>query len=234
MMSRSGKIEELVDRQGRLSEVRRRSREVGETGQRAAEGPWISVSRQAGSLGSELAVRIAEALGWRAYDREILAAIAAETRRDEVVLSRLDEQGVREFDEYLAPLIVPDDPGQARFLVEMTRVIARLAKEGKAVLVGRGANWFLTPSCGLRVRVIGSLDARVAEVARAHALSLEEAGRRVAENDAAQRAFIHQAFHRDMDDPAGYDLVLNLPDLGFDAALESVINAAKAKLSLHP
>jgi hypothetical protein len=231
-MPSARKIEELADRQGLFFEVRRRSREGEEFAARPAEGPWITVSRQAGSLGSELAVRIAGVLGWRACDREILTAIATETRSDEVVLSRLDEHGVREFDEYLAPLIVPNDPGQARFLVEMTRVIARLARDGRAVLIGRGANWFLTPTCGLRVRAISPLEARVAEVARAHQVPLEEARRRVTENDAGQRDFIRQAFHREIDDPAGYDLVLNVADMGPDAALQTVIAAAKAKLKI--
>jgi cytidylate kinase len=231
-MTSIGKTEELAARQGLFSEVRRRSREVAEADKKPAEGPWICVSRQAGSHGSELAARVAERLGWRAYDKEILAAIATETFSDELVLSRLDEHGVREFDEYLAGIIVPEDPGQARYLVGMTRVIARLARQGPAVLVGRGAGWLLTPACGLRVRLIGSMDARVAQVARDHGIPLDEARRLVAENDKAQRAFINQAFHREIDDPAGYDLFLNVPDLGFDVSLETVITAAKAKLSL--
>jgi cytidylate kinase len=231
-MSRSGKLEELVDRQGLLSEIRRRSREVAETGQKAAEGPWISISRQAGSHGYELAARVAERLGWRAYDKEILAAIATETFSDEVVLSRLDEHGVREFDEYLVGIIVPEDPGQARYLIGMTRVIARLARLGRAVLVGRGAGWLLTPACGLRVRMFGSLDPRVAEVARDLGVTLDEARRLVAENDEAQRTFIRQAFHKDIDDPAGYDLFLNSIDLGLPAAVDAVLAAAKTKLSL--
>jgi len=231
-MTSIGKTEELAARQGLFTEVRRRSREVAEPGKKPAEGPWISVSRQAGSHGSELAARVAERLGWHAYDKEILAAIATETFSDELVLSRLDEHGVSEFDEYLVGLIVPEDPGQARYLVGMTRVIARLARQGRAVLVGRGAGWLLTPACGLRVRLIGSMDARVAEVARSQGVAPDEARRLVAENDKAQRAFINQAFQREIDDPAGYDLFLNVPDLGFDVALETVVAAAKTKLSL--
>ena len=231
-MTSSRKTEEMAARQGLFTEVRRRSREVAEAGEKPAEGPWIAVSRQAGSHGSELAAKVAEKLGWRAYDKEILAAIATETFSDELVLSRLDEHAVREFDEYLVGIIVPEDPGQARYLVGMMRVIARLARQGRAVLVGRGAGWFLTPACGLRVRLIGSTDARVAEVARDHGVALDEARRLVAENDEAQRAFIRQAFHREIDDPAGYDLFLNVPDLGFDVALETIVAAARTKLSL--
>jgi cytidylate kinase len=231
-MTSTRKVQELADRQGLFTEMRRRSKDVGAPETRRAEGPWVAVSRQLGSGGTILAVRVAEELGWKAYDREILAAIAADTRSDEDLLSRLDEQGVTEFHEYLAPLIVPDDPGQARYLKEMTRVIARIAREGRAVLVGRGANWILTSSRGLRIRAVGARDARAAFLAEAEGIPLEKARKQVEENDAAQKKFIRQAFNRDIDDPAGYDLILNPIDLGLGAAVEAVLAATKAKLNL--
>jgi len=231
-MSPTGKIEELAHRQGLLSEVRRRAKGVPAEGAFPAEGPWISVSRQAGSGGSELATAVAETLGWHAYDKEILSAIATETFSDEVVLNRLDEHGVREFDEYLVGIIVPEDPGQARYLIGLTRVIARLARQGRVVLVGRGAGWILTPAFGLRVRVIGPLEARAEQIARFHSISVDEARRRVTDNDNAQRMFIRQGFHRDIEDPTGYDLILNATELGFEAAREAILSAAKAKLKL--
>ena len=231
-MTSTRKVQELADRQGLFTEMRRRSKDVGAPETRRAEGPWVAVSRQLGSGGTILAVRVAEELGWKAYDREILAAIAADTRSDEDLLSRLDEQGVTEFHEYLAPLIVPDDPGQARYLKEMTRVIARIAREGRAVLVGRGANWILTSSRGLRIRAVGARDARAVFLAEAEGIPLEKARKQVEENDAAQKKFIRQAFNRDIDDPAGYDLILNPIDLGLGAAVEAVLAATKAKLNL--
>jgi hypothetical protein len=225
-------MEGLAARQGLLSEVRRRSRDVPAPGPRAAEGPWITISRQLGSYGAPLADRVAESLGWKAYDREILAAIAAETRSQEVLLERYEEHAVREFDEYLAPLIVPDDPGHARYLVELAAVIVRIARQGRAVLVGRGAHWVLTPERGLRIRTVGDFDARVAVVSRLEDAPLDEARRTVSENDRAQRAFIRQTFHKEIDDPSGYDLVLNVVDMGLDAACQAVLAAAKAKLAL--
>jgi hypothetical protein len=47
----------------------------------------------------------------------------------------------------------------------------------------------------------------------------EEARRLVEENDEAQRAFIRQAFRQDVDDPAGFDLVVNVLGLGLPAAV---------------
>lgn len=231
-MTSTRKVLELADRQGLFTEVRRRSQDSVTPEGRRAEGPWVSVSRQLGSGGSVLAARVAEVLGWKAYDREILAAIAADTRSDENLLDRLDERGVTEFHEYLAPLIVPDDPGQARYLKEMMRVIARLAREGRTVLVGRGANWILTPACGLRVRCVGAHGARAAVLAEFEGIPLEKARKRIDENDFEQKKFIRQAFNREIDDPAGYDIFLNPLDLGLSAAVDAVVAAAKAKLSL--
>jgi len=231
-MTSSRTVEGLADRQGLFSEVRRRSKDASPRDVLSKEGPWISISRQLGSGGSVLAARVAELLGWKSYDREIVTAIANGTHSQVVLLDRFDERGVPQLDEYLTPLIVPDDPGQARYLIEMTRVIGRIAQEGRAVLVGRGANWFLTPSCGLRVRAFGALESRVAALAQVTGLNLEEARRRCETNDASQRSFIKQGWNRDIDDPAGYDLILNPLELGLPAAVEAVLAAARTKLAL--
>src|SRR5450756_2661063 len=97
---------ELADRQGRFKEMCRRATEDSSARPAQAEGPWIALSRELGSGGGERAVLLGAALGWRIYDREILQAVAAETRRDASTFERFDEKGVRTFVEYLAPFIL--------------------------------------------------------------------------------------------------------------------------------
>jgi cytidylate kinase len=222
---------EAADRQGRFREVRRLSEQ--ETPHRAvAEGPWIALSRELGSGGGELARLLGEALGWRVFDRELLSAVAAETHHDTLALERFDEKGVGELGEYLAPLILHDDPGQARVLVGLRLVIQRIGREGKAVVVGRGANFVLHPAGGLRIRAVGTPAERAEALARSAGIAVHEARRRIAESDAAQRAFIRQAYQREIDDPAAYDLVLNPLSLGLPTATATVLAAARAKLGL--
>lgn len=134
--------------------------------------------------------------------------------------------------EYIAPLILHDDPGQARVLAGLRHVILRIGREGRAVLVGRGANFLLRPAGGLRVRTVGPAAERAETLARVEGIAIDEARRRVAESDAAQRAFVRQAFQRDIEDPAGYDLVLSPLALGLPAAAAAVLAAARAKLGL--
>jgi len=222
---------ELADRQGRFTEMRRRATED-PAGPAQAEGPWIAVSRELGSGGGELAVQVGAALGWRIYDREILQAVAAETRRDEWTLERFDEKGVRPFGEYIAPLIIPTDPGQSRYLIDLARVVQRLGREGRAVLVGRGANFILNPAHGLRVRAVAPVADRVDALARDLGLAPDEARRRVEASDAAQREFVWQAFQREIEDPAGYDLVVHPRALGMAATVAAILAAARAKLGI--
>ncbi len=221
----------LADRQGLLREVRRLS-ESKLTRRSVAEGPWIALSRELGSGGCELARLVGGALGWRVFDRELLSAVAEETHHDPIALERFDEKGVRDFGEYLAPFILPDDPGQALVLVGLRHVIQRIGSEGKAVLVGRGANFVLHPSGGLRVRAVGTPAERAEILARAEGITVHEARRRVTASDAAQRAFVRQAYQREIEDPAGYDLVLSPLALGLPAAAAAVLAAARAKLGL--
>jgi cytidylate kinase len=221
---------ELADRQGRFTEMRRRATEGPPAGPAQAEGPWIALSRELGAGGGELAIQLGAALGWRIFDREILQAVAAEERRDEWTLERFDEKGVRAFGEYIAPLIIPADPGQSRYLVDLTRVVRRLGCEGHAVLVGRGANFILDPTRGLRVRAVAPAADRAKALAHDLGLAPDKARRRIAASDAAQRDFVWQAFQREIEDPAGYDLVVHPRALGLPAAVAAILAAARAKL----
>lgn len=223
---------ELTERQGLLTEMKRRSKGAPEPVAATREGPWIAVSRQLGSGGDAVPARLGSALGWNVYDREILAAIAAGTHRAEGVLERFDEKGVREIGEYIAPLILPEDPGQARYLAELVRVAHQLGRSGRAVLVGRGVNFLLDARFGLRVRCIGPAEERAAALQRAESLTRRDALRRIEQSDEAQRIFVKQAFQRDIEDPAGYDLVLQPLALGLPATVDAILAAARGKLGL--
>jgi hypothetical protein len=222
---------EAAARQGLFAEVRRLS-EQRAPHVRVTEGPWIALSREIGSGGLELARLVGEELGWRVLDRELLSAVAEETHHGVPALERFDERGVLEVGEYFAPLILHDDPGQALVLTSLKQVIQRIGREGKAVFVGRGANFVLHPAGGLRVRAIGTPAERAEVLARAAEIAVHEARRLVTESDAAQRAFVHQAYQREIDDPAAYDLVISPLAMGLTAAAATVVAAARAKLGL--
>jgi cytidylate kinase len=234
-MPHARSVELIVERQAKLWEERRAlSRAGGEAARRAlvhlSEGPWISLSRQLGTGGAEFGQRLGERLGWQVYDHEILQRIAQQTHTTERILARLDEHAVGSLRDILAHFMLTGASDQAAFLREMTRVIFALGRQGKAIIRGRGANWLLDQRFGLRLRLIAPPDVRVERLAKHDGLPAEEAERRVREHDADLQAFIRQVFHRDIDDPLGYDLILNMATLPVDAAVEATLAALSRKL----
>lgn len=236
-MAGGAQIEQIIERQARFWEVRRRlAAEGGEAAKRAlahlSEGPWVTVSKQLGSNGVELARELGRELDWQVFDREIVASIAAQTKMRDAVLSRLDERAISAFNDYLAQMLVPNDPGQLAYLAKLVSVIWGLARQGNAIILGRGANWFLNARFGLRLRTIAPLEIRAARVAREEGIGLAEAGRKIKEHEAKQAAFIRQVYGREIDDPLGYDIVLNTGDVELGVATRIALQALRAKLGL--
>lgn len=233
-MVRNPKTEALVEHQALWRQLKEAAGVLDDarTGVAQHEGPYVTVSRQLGTGGTELARLIAAPLGWKVVDREIIAAIAAQGAGSLHSVSQRDEHAAGIFDDYLSHLLVPDDPGQAGYLRAMACALAAFAREGRVVIVGRGANWILDPGAGLRLRVIAGVRFRIARI-REHepALREDDARARLARHDADQRRFVKQTFGREIDDPAGYDLVFNVETLPLAAAAHVAVAAVTQKLA---
>jgi cytidylate kinase len=196
-----------------------------------SEGPWITISTQLGAGGRELAARLGERLGWQVFDKQILQEIAKSTSAREKVLSRLDEHAVGVFEDFATHLFVPGNLGHSAFVLEMMRVVWAIARQGQAIMLGRGANWLLDPSYGVRVRAIAPVETRVEWLQRTQAMSATDAIQRVEADQADRARFMRQVYKRDIDDPLGYDLVVNLGTIGLEPAVELVTAALAPKLT---
>ena len=234
-MNKTSDIDKIIERQMRFWEIRGRlADEGGAAAEDAlahlAEGPWITLSKQQDSGGLELAERLSKATGWQAFDREICSAIARNTKTREAVLSRLDERAIGGFHDYVSQMLVPDAVGRIAYLQELVHVIWGLARQGNAIIVGRGANWFLNPAHGLRVRILSPFEERAQRFAEREGISNDDARRRLPELDDEQIAFIRQVYNRDINDPSGYDMVINLEEMGLGTAESIVLTALHLKL----
>jgi len=233
-------LDRLVERQMRAVAIRRQAAHEAARAARGpersaphpAEGPWLTVSKQLGSRGTEIARRVGENLGWHLFDREIVQAIAARTHTREKLLAKLDEHAPGIFEELMARLI-PQALTPSDFEREMVQVIWALGRHGSAILLGRGANWLLDPRCGLRVRIVASETERARRVAEREEIGAAEALHRVREDEERRAAFVRKVFRRDLDDPLGYDVVLNSDALTTETTAEIILTALRKKLD-HP
>ena len=126
----------------------------------------ITISREFGSGGRELGKRLAEYLGFDYYDREIIAAIAAEQGLDENYVEKTIDSDVwrsvpltfRQSLSGAAMMQVPD----TELLLAQKRVIERIAEAGRdCVIVGRNADVFLADHKPFHIFVCADTDAKV-------------------------------------------------------------------------
>jgi cytidylate kinase len=189
----------------------------------------VSVSREAGARGTELARCVAQRLEFRLWDQELVHRIAEESGASETLLRAVDEHARGAIEDLLAGVLMGDASTETEYLAQLIRVIHAIAQHGSAVLVGRGAQFVLSASTALRVRVVAPLDARVRNLAAARGLAEREARAEVERVDRERVNFVRHHYKRDATDPSAYDLVINSATLPFERAADVVVSAYGAK-----
>jgi cytidylate kinase len=111
------------------------------------------------------------------------------------------------------------------YLKHLMKVIGAIGEHGRAIIIGRGANFVIPPQNRLRLRIVAPQDVRIANVARTFDVTAEDAKRRIIRTESDRRAFIRKYFNADIADPINYDLVINTGALEIDKAVEAVIAA---------
>lgn len=178
--------------------------------------PVITLARDHGAGGEAIAARVAERLGVRAYDKEILDAVIAEAKSDPQLVRQLDEKAPGRAGMYLyATLLGLDDP-ISEYQQLLTRAVNGIAARG-GVILGRGAHLLLRGRLRFRVRIIGSEEVCARRLARDDADTVPAHLEEVRHVNAARASFFQATFKVSGDDPLQYDLIVNtdrFTDLG--------------------
>ena len=192
-------------------------------------GPFLAISREAGSGGAEVARRVGERLGWPVLDRELVNGLAEDLKLEPRVLELMDETRSNWFSETLLNLLNSRLVLQHSYVDLVGKVMALAASAGPVVVVGRGSNLILPPDCGLRVRIIAPREARIAATAHTEGLEERAAAKRVDEIDGNRQDFIRRHFKVDAADPTLYDLVVNTGTFGIAGSVELVVRSLELR-----
>jgi cytidylate kinase len=195
-----------------------------------AKIPVITVSMLPGAGGSEVARKIAERLEFDFFHRDIVEEIAKSSKIRSTVINTLEKERLTGVQDFISSLMENQYMHPDTYLRHLLIVINTIAKHGRAVIVGRGANFILPTEDIFALRVIAPLEARIREVARAYKVSTEAAKRRVIQRESRRKAFVRQSFNANISDPNHYDLTINTGKIGIESAVEAVIGAVMASL----
>jgi cytidylate kinase len=207
----------------------------------------ITISRQVGTLGEDVARLVAEERGYRLLDYRVVQAAAeeagvstetiAEAEHKPSFFTRILEalarnpsgpasgQWMEPIDMAGTPLLTSSD---YRDLVR--QVVEDYAGQGDVVFLGHGAQFMLAgrPDV-LRVLITGTKDVRVRRVMQGMACSEEQAREVVTRTDRERKEYFKEYFSADWASPSEYDLTVNTDHLNPEQAANLVLAAASVR-----
>jgi cytidylate kinase len=207
--------------------------------------PVITISRMYGSGGSEVAERVAQALGWSLFDNAMIDAVAERSGLTRAEVSAQDER-VPSMAERVAaalslasPEMMPPVPSgpmettEERIVAMTRRVIEEAVQIGPAVFVGRGAQCLLAErSDALHVFCFAPRSTlRTYEMEKFNVGSAE-ADRRVADVNKQREQYVKRHWNRNWLAHENYHLCVNTGWLGIDGAAELVVEAARRQFAV--
>ncbi len=176
----------------------------------------ITISRQMGSRGDELAHQVAERLNWQCVGYELINQAALAAGAPHVALAEIDELGFFN--------IEPTIEERQAYQSQVERIVQELAGEGQVVIIGRGGQAILQNQPNVvHVRVVAPLEARVAWLQQEKNFPADVARVCLAQSDRVRIRYLWQNYGKYMDNPTLYHLILNTGLLTLPQAVTLVV-----------
>ena len=192
----------------------------------------ITIGRQHGSGGHDVARALAKELGICCYDKEIVDEAARRSNLCREVVDNFDEKRVAAFvageGHYFG--------AQGIFALNMQAASAQfdairsLAEKGDGIFVGRCADYVLRGRDDLlRVFVMGELPNRIRTVMERYSLGEEQAKKLIREVDKDRASFYRYYTDQIWGEAGNYDLCIDSGRIGAEGAVQVIVSCLKAR-----
>lgn len=192
----------------------------------------ITIARQYGSGGRNVGQKLAELLGYKFYDKDLITLAAQKSGMSTDALHNVDEKAANSLLYTLAlgssvynhGIHQINMPINDKLFVVQSEIIKELAVAGEgAVIVGRCADYVLSGRSNLvRVYICADFDARVNTVMERHALTQPQAKDLIVKTDKRRANYYSYYTGEKWGKADKYDLVVSTDRIGEDGAAKMI------------
>ena len=194
----------------------------------------ITIGREFESLGKDVGQKLAERLGIKCYDKELLSRAAKESGLCEDIFHSQDEKPTSSFlyslvmDTYTATGYVAapflDMPLNHKIFLAQFDTIKKLAQEESCVIVGRCADYALSDfPHTIDTFIHADLDFRIKNAMREFDVSESKAKDMIIKKDKQRSSYYNYYSNKKWGDSRYYDLTLNSARIGVDGCVEMIL-----------
>lgn len=162
----------------------------------------LTISRQSGAGGDEIARLVAAELGWKMLDNALAEKLLVEQGFTQAVVETFNERRPDLWHRLAA--------GKDRYLHYLKLVSYAFASQGDFIILGRGGQLLFAEVPGvLKVQVVAPLEYRMRRLSEETGQDMQRALQAVQHSDNERMGFHRFLFHADWHSPCLYDLVIN-------------------------
>jgi cytidylate kinase len=207
----------------------------------------ITISRQYGSGGDEIATRVGEILGYRYFDKSMILRTARDSglSTEDILDFSEDRYQVQGFLDQLfarrrtvaqyrawrenvdgVRTLVQEELDEAQAISMVRGAIRAAYREDDFVIIGRGGQVILQDQPGvLHIRVVAPVSDRIHRLLKTEAYTPDQATDMVMKRDEAAASYLHRFYDIDWNDPLLYNLVINTGRWSIEASAQIIVTA---------
>ncbi len=198
----------------------------------------ITISREFGSGGRSIGKAVADSLGYKFYDSEIIERVMVESGLSKEIVEKYDEYATHKNSFLYSIAINSSNTGMdgyhgASFAnqvqIAQIKVINEIAKEGNCVIIGRGADYILRDRADvLNVFIYADMKFKAERVLSLYGETNKKIEDRIKDKDTKRRVFYRSFTMREWGVYSNYHLMLDSGTVGLESCRDIICDVARA------
>lgn len=197
----------------------------------AERGPIITIAREFGSGGREIAMKVSEKLKLDFYDKEKIVETAKKNGIDTALFKQLDESKMDSFWFNVSSMEydIPEKTdsfeqkinNDKMFMIQ-SDTIRDVAKKGNVVFVGRCASYILK-NAAKKIFITANMEDKIKRIKKRYNMEREKAIELINQANEKREKYYDYYTNTAWNAKENYDLVVNVSETGIDGAVEEIV-----------
>ena len=190
----------------------------------------VAIGREFGAQGCDIAEKLAEKLGVKLYDRQLVEEAAKKLEMDEHTVQKADEVSAKDIEGLKTTYGVGNFYLSTQVLDAQADIIERVAQNESCIIMGRCADYILKDrdDC-LKIYIYAPFDVRTKHIAEKYDMSMFSAKRLVRQMDEKRDTYYKYVTGNRRGEHDGKDAMLDSSIMGVDGTVDMLLEMINKK-----